>query len=325
MANPSQQDVVARLDAVRAALSAIQQAMNVADPARPLLDSTLKAAASQFGQRLPQALDALADLLEVPIPPPAAAAAVGVAPAAVAAAEKRPPASSFAEFVGEIGRAMVAAQQGLDVASNLYSQGGGPLVAPTSYRIPKLTASMRFALEKTEGRGFDLLIYSSTATARELNQQTLDLELVAVPASPEFAAAIEARRPRLTLLGGAAQRAGLVEALLQDLAHDASPALEAVRAAPERVVLAVAGPRRSGTSGLVEDVLVLFATPDPPGPLPGQAGAWYMTVLDGTPQPDAAPLVPFGDAADGSVQRLLHNLAEPLSAAQAALLKQAGG
>lgn len=323
MANPSQKDVVARLDAVRGALTAIQQAMNVADPAQPLLDSTLKAAASQFAQRVVPAVAQLADLLEVPIAPPAAAGAGGAGFVAAAPAE-RPPASSFAEFVGEVGKAMVAAQQGLDVASNLYSQGGGPLVAPTSYRIPKLTASMRFALEKTKERGFDLLIYSSTQTARELNQQTLDLELVAVPAAPEFAAAIAARRPRFTLLGGAAQRAGLVEALLKDLAHDAAPALEAVRDAPERVVFAAGSPRPSGSSALVEDVLVLFTTPDPPGPRPGQAGAWYMTVLDGSPQADAAPLVPFGDAADGSAQRLLHNLAEPLCAAQAALLKQAG-
>lgn len=310
----------ARIKVIQAALGALNATLNGDDNALAV-ELQLRDTRRIFADQAQPAVTMLADMLNVPIAP--AAPVAGTDAALAAAPGQKPPPSSFGEFVGEIGKAMVAAQQGLDVASNLYSQGGGPLVSPTSYRIPKLTASMRFALEKTKERGFDLLIYSSTETARELNQQTLDLELVAVPASPDFVAAVEARRPRLALLTGAAQRASLLEAFLADLAHDASAALEAVRDAPGRVVLAVGAARKTGAASLVEDVLVLFTTPDPPGPQPGQAGAWYMTVLDGMPQPDAAALVPFGDAKDGTAQRLLHNLAEPLSSAQAALLTPA--
>jgi hypothetical protein len=273
-----------------------------------------------FNERVRPAIEALADILNVP-PSPAGAAA-GAVPAA-APPIARPRASSFEEFVGEIGKAMVSAQQGLDVASNLYSHGGGPLVAPTSYRIPKLTASMRFALEKTDEKRFDLLIYSSSETARELNQQTLDLELVAVPAAPDLIAAIEGRRPRMTLLTGTGQRAPLLDALERGLAT--KPGLEAVRADPSRVVFAVGTPFRTGASAMAENVLAIFTTPDPPGADPPLAGAWFMTILDGVPQPDAAVLVPFGPAADPvppappSPQKLLHNLADPLCAAQAAL------
>jgi hypothetical protein len=275
-----------------------------------------------FNERVRPAIEALADILNVP--PAAAAAGAALAAAPIA----KPRASSFEEFVGEIGKAMVSAQQGLDVASNLYSHSGGPLVAPTSYRIPKLTASMRFALEKTDEKRFDLLIYSSSETARELNQQTLDLELVAVPAAPDLIAAIEGRRPRMTLLTGAGQRAPLLDALQRGLAS--KPGLEAVRDNPSRVVFAVGAPFRTGATAMAENVLAIFTTPDPPGADPPVAGAWFMTILDGVPQPDAAVLVPFGPAADPvppaapSPQKLLHNLADPLGTAQAALATTGG-
>jgi hypothetical protein len=245
---------------------------------------------------------------------PGGADALPALPDASATADKPPP-TTFAAFLDQIGRAMVDAQQGLDTLSNLYSHGPAPLVAPTSYRIPKLTASMRFALETVREREFNLLVYSDTQRARELNQQTLDLEIVAVPAAPEVAAAIAERRPRFTVVTGAAARAALLEALLAGLAGEAAAA--AVRAAPARTVFAAGPPRGPGPT---EDILALFTTPDPDGPAVGSAGAWYMTVEAGKPRPHAAALVPFGAAPEGTApQRLLHNLADELCRMQAAL------
>jgi hypothetical protein len=256
---------------------------------------------------------------------PGPASAVMLPPGAVAFAPSgvggsapiaKPPAASFDSFLGEIGGAMVAAQHALDRESLSYTADAGPLGVPTSFRIPKLSASMRFGLEKRTDRGFDLLIYSSTESARELNQQSLDLEIVAVPADPRLAAAADGGRTRLSLLAAAAARAPLLAAFQADLAHDPAADLAAVRAAPARVVFIAAPPRPAGASASVEDVLVLFTTPDPNG----SAGAWYMTRMNGTPQDGAEALVPYGPATDASVQRMLHNLADELCRGQAALL-----
>jgi hypothetical protein len=252
-------------------------------------------------------------------------ATTGPAPTLSAAPAPKP--TRFADFLHEIGDAMVQAQATLDLASDRYSHGTGPLVAPTSYRIPKMTAALRFALERNEDRGFNLLIYSSRSSERELNQQTLDLELVAVPAAPDFVADLEARRPRLSLLTGPTERAALVAAFLASSAQAGVP--PQAKANADRLVIAVGRPRQTGSGGsMTQDVLVLLATPDTDGagPITAQAGAWYMTLSDGVPQPQAIPIIEFGKAPDsaGDARRLLHNFAEPLCDAQAALAAAAG-
>jgi hypothetical protein len=310
---------------VRDALAALRQALTVLDKALTtigagltdqegaLTRSQLAPLAATFdaaAQPLAQRAAALATLLEATGLTDAGSTAI-----AATDAPGKPPPTSFASFLDQIGRAMVDAQQGLDTLSHLYSHGPAPLVAPTSYRIPKLTASMRFALETVSETKFNLVVYSDTRTARELNQQSLDLEIVAVPAAPDFAAAIAERRPRFTVVTGTAARAGLINALLAGLAGEA--AAPAVRANAGRVVFAAQPPRGPGPT---EDILALFTTPDPEGPAVGSAGAWYMTIEAGQPRPHAAALVPFGPAAEGTTpQRLLHNLADELCRMQAAL------
>ena len=63
----------------------------------------------------------------------------------------------FAEFLGEISGAMVAAQQRLDGQTESYLAGStSPLPLPTMFRIPRLAAEMKFALSTESAEGFRL-------------------------------------------------------------------------------------------------------------------------------------------------------------------------
>lgn len=66
---------------------------------------------------------------------------------------------------------------------------------PSLLRMPRMTAELRFALEKVSKEGWDVLVYSSGSEARELNQQTLTAEIVSVPPTPEMIAATRHRAP----------------------------------------------------------------------------------------------------------------------------------
>jgi hypothetical protein len=91
----------------------------------------------------------------------------------------------FAEFLGEISGAMVAAQQRLDGQTESYLAGSSsPLPLPTMFRIPRLAAEMKFALSTESAEGFKLFFQSEESeTTRQ--EQSLKFEIVAVPPPPE--------------------------------------------------------------------------------------------------------------------------------------------
>jgi hypothetical protein len=91
----------------------------------------------------------------------------------------------FAEFLGEISGAMVAAQQRLDGQTESYLAGSSsPLPLPTMFRIPRLAAEMKFALSTESAEGFKLFFQTEESeTTRQ--EQSLTFEIVAVPPPPE--------------------------------------------------------------------------------------------------------------------------------------------
>ena len=91
----------------------------------------------------------------------------------------------FADFLGEISGAMVAAQQRLDGQTESYLAGSSsPLPLPTMFRIPRLAAEMKFALSTESAEGFKLFFQSEESeTTRQ--EQSLKFEIVAVPPPPE--------------------------------------------------------------------------------------------------------------------------------------------
>lgn len=150
-----------------------------------------------------------------------------VTPTAVAATEKsadkagpeKSPAAERADFATSmvgIGASIVKAQQALDTASLDYCRVGrkdAKAVMPTLYRIPKVTACLKFALESIKGRDVNLLFYKNTNEQKELHQQTLELDIVAVPPPPEFIDYLARQLPQLRWVLGLAERAEITSQL----------------------------------------------------------------------------------------------------------------
>lgn len=96
--------------------------------------------------------------------------------------------TSFPEFFKEVGVGLVEAQKRMDDASRQYLAGvsGQRFLQPSIFRIPKLTAQMRFALEKKKSEGFALFFNREDTQS---HQQSVEFEVVsAPPPSPGHAA-----------------------------------------------------------------------------------------------------------------------------------------
>jgi len=107
---------------------------------------------------------------------------------AVITAAAAPPADpaarfDFDAFFGEIADGFVNAQSKLDVASAEYLKQVSvqPHVLPSVFRMPKLNADLKFALEKKEGKAIQLLFFKNESTTTNLNEQSVHFEIVSAP------------------------------------------------------------------------------------------------------------------------------------------------
>lgn len=93
--------------------------------------------------------------------------------------------ADFTEFMTHIGESLRSAQERLDDASDEYLQAlkasKRAHIPPTIFRIPKLTADMKFSLERVGSKKVSVVFYSKEDKVRELHQQSVSLEIVAVP------------------------------------------------------------------------------------------------------------------------------------------------
>jgi hypothetical protein len=54
------------------------------------------------------------------------------------------------------------------------------------FRIPKVSAELKFAIDEITNKGVNLLIYKDEAQARTLNQQSIQFEIVSIPPPPDL-------------------------------------------------------------------------------------------------------------------------------------------
>jgi hypothetical protein len=92
----------------------------------------------------------------------------------------------FGNFFRTIGEAVRSSQRELDEVSRDYLKDPGALGPPTQFRIPRVSASMKFALAEQLDRKVNLVFYSTSSERKEEHQQSVDFEIVAVPAPPEW-------------------------------------------------------------------------------------------------------------------------------------------
>lgn len=118
------------------------------------------------------------------------AARSGAPPAAVALTRSGPDGSGgtasaeFAEFLANVGTAMVRAQQELDAESQKYSATEVGRALPAMFRVPRVGAQMKFALDKLDEKKIGLVFFGRNSSVSESYQHTLDFEVVAVPPPP---------------------------------------------------------------------------------------------------------------------------------------------
>ena len=95
---------------------------------------------------------------------------------------------SFQEFFQQVADGVVKAQRSLDTVSAGYLADARrqPHVLPSVFRIPKVSAEAKFALESTDGKTVNLVFFKKTEEATTRHQQTVQFDVMAVPPPPEL-------------------------------------------------------------------------------------------------------------------------------------------
>lgn len=230
-------------------------------------------------------------------------APVPAAPAAAARPPQPEPAVAgsltFDEFLTNVGSAMLDAQKKLDTASAQYLKdtGNQPNVLPSVFRLPKLSASMKFAFDEVKTDKLNLVFYSSGSQESNQHQQQVDFEIVSAPAPLE--AVNEARRsaPRLDLVLSPTERARVLSAALTASAALKEPPAQLPPAFEPNRALVIANPGSASYFLLYAD-----RAED------GNPGNWLVTP-DGTPQIGAvhAPAEKLSTAG-AAFRRFVYNL-----------------
>ena len=114
-------------------------------------------------------------------------------------------------FFSQVSSGLVNAQRNLDDQSADYLKtiANRPHALPTTFRIPKVSAEFKFALDTTKGSGVNLIFFQAQKTAEEQHQQTVNFDIVAVPpptglvAPPAQASIVRLKSDRADILKAA--------------------------------------------------------------------------------------------------------------------------
>ncbi len=215
------------------------------------------------------------------------------------------PAISFESFIGRISHGVVSAQQALDgeSANYLTKIAGQPHILPSIYRIPKLTAKMRFALQVDQSSGVNLIFFSKRDQLQSQNEQAIDFEVVNVPAPPGSEQQLLATGPLMDLVLDPNLRDQVLKAILAaPTAEGASPLINAVKDATLASRLAVLDFRANMHPPQAARFLTFHAARDSNKSI----GLWLLTVPDGA-VPSLQTIYKF-TAANGPTEVFLRDL-----------------
>lgn len=177
----------------------------------------------------------------------------------------------FDEFLTSVGDAMLSAQKQLDQKSAEYlsSIENQPHILPSIFRLPKLSASMKFALEQTATDRLNLVFFSSGSQQSSQHQQEIDFEIVSVPAPMEALSKLRQSAPQLNLLLNPGERKLVLDAARNAKAKKAASKLPD-GFAPERALLLTVEPG--------DTYLLLYADSEQDG----NVGLWRVKTSDPT-------------------------------------------
>jgi hypothetical protein len=123
----------------------------------------------------------------------------------------------FSAFFSSVGRALVDAQELLDRHSEDYlrSIGGRSHILPSVFRIPKLSAEIKFALKEATGEKVNLVFYSTQSEAETLHQQSVQFDIVSIP--PPHVQNMTGLAPRVGLILSSPSREAVFEGITKFL------------------------------------------------------------------------------------------------------------
>lgn len=190
-------------------------------------------------------------------------------PATLAATDTEEVRFDFDQFFKSVADGYIKAQGGLDDASMEYlkSVSGQPHVLPSIFKIPKLAAEVKFALDKVEGETVQFIFFKNQTTSETRNEQTVNFEIVAAPppagmVTPTPAPALVA--PIIvTTVFSKTRRAEIFDAIKKAPGTDANLDRPNLLLDPDAVIiLALDGGR----------LLLMAANKN----APGNVGVWYL-------------------------------------------------
>lgn len=179
---------------------------------------------------------------------------------------------AFDDFLGRISRSMVKTQETLDTESARYlaATAGKGHILPSIFRVPKLSAQMRFALDVEKGDGLNLIFYKRDEKTTSRNEQAIDFDIVSVPAPSDARSAVLAISPRLDLVLDPFERGALVETISKQTAAGTNAPLVQAASKPTDLVILALMPEEN-----MQRYLVLFAQAEGTDK---SVGTWRLTV-----------------------------------------------
>src|SRR5215213_1624144 len=219
------------------------------------------------------------------------------APTAEAAAAQDPVPFEFGEFFKKVADGFIRAQENLDAASARYltAVSKQPHALPSVFRIPRVAADVKFALEHKEGKTFNLLFFKNEDSATTLNQQTVQFEIVSAPPPAGLLVAPVSAFPVLSK----SRRAELFK-LIQEFklpnmnAAQTNRALDRPRlvADPDTVIIiSVDGDSR-------------FLLTAASNATPGNVGFWYLEIAPESNEVSLAVIRKFGSGTDPNIGKV---------------------
>jgi hypothetical protein len=119
---------------------------------------------------------------------------------------------SIQTFFESISHSLSEAQKTLDDHSAEYLQGiaGKDYLPPAVFRLPRLKAQLKFAMREVTSSGFDIVVFTKRKEQEELQEQTIDFEMVSAPPAVEVVRDVDrmALQVRFVLLGPESRRLG---------------------------------------------------------------------------------------------------------------------
>ena len=105
----------------------------------------------------------------------------------------------FADFLTDIGNSVVDTQRQLDEQSRVYLEEIRPNkhITPAIYRIPKVSASIKFGMRKTREKGFNIIVAQNRKEDERTLNQSLEFEIISVPPPPDFQQTLSGEVPTI--------------------------------------------------------------------------------------------------------------------------------